>query len=220
VTDVVDPYFDTEAGCLHNLLGIRDAAALATVEAAIVSRRARQVDRLAPVPTSVGDWCAVHRHLFGDVYEWAGEFRTVNITKGEHTFHPASHLGQATDYCASQMRQIADQTTPDKRLLSEQLSTLLSDMNEAHPFREGNGRTQRHIIGQLAAHHEHSIAWKAISPQQNIDLSIASGVEPHAFAPALRIAMDIAREYDVKRSPRPARGRDLQEPSQDSGLDL
>ncbi len=55
-------------------------------------------------------------------------------------------------------------------------------MNEAHPFREGNGRTQRVIVGQLAAHHDHPIAWRVCSPIQNIELSIAAVDDPQVFA--------------------------------------
>jgi cell filamentation protein len=151
----------------------------------------------------VDAWRAVHRHLFGDVYDWAGKFRTVNITKGTHTFHPASHLHIAVDYCATRIRDIARLDRPDRDLLAERLSELLADMNETHPFREGNGRTQRVIVGQLAAHHDHPIAWRAISPAQNIELSIAAGADPHAFARPIRIAMNVAADYDGSPAPAP-----------------
>jgi cell filamentation protein len=169
VTEFVDPYFDAEHGCLRNRLGITDPDELGAREHAIVAVRQRQLDQQPGAPAATVDaWRAVHRHLFGDIYDWAGEFRTVNITKGTHTFHPASHLHIAADYCANAMSDIARLDRPNRDVLAERLSELLADMNEAHPFREGNGRTQRVIVGQLAAHHDHPIAWRAFSPIQNI----------------------------------------------------
>ena len=208
MTDFVDPYLDAEHGCLRNRLGIIDPDELAATEHALVAVRQRQLQqRVDPPPTTVDAWQAVHRHLFGDVYEWAGEFRTVNVTKGTHTFHPASHLRTAAAYCATRMRDIARLDRPAVGLLAERLSELLADMNEAHPFREGNGRVQRFIVGQLAAHHDRPIAWRAISPAQNIELSIAAGVDPHAFARPIRIAMKVAADYDSSPDLRPATSR-------------
>lgn len=126
---------------------------------------------------------------------WAGEFRTVDIIKGTHTFHPVSHLRTATEFCSQQMQQIAHFDRPDPDALAERLSVLLSDMNETHPFREGNGRTQRFVIGRLAAQHGHPIAWRAIGPVQNLELSIASRSDPLAFARPLRTAMTAARGF-------------------------
>jgi cell filamentation protein len=159
VTEFVDPYLDAEHGCLRNLLEITDARLLAIEEAGIVAVRLRQLDdRVDVTPTTVEHWCSVHRHLFGDVCSWAGEFRTVDITKGTHTFHPVSHLYTAAEFCSQQMLQIAHLEGPDADTLAERLAVLLSDMNETHPFREGNGRTQRFVIGRLAAQHAHPIA--------------------------------------------------------------
>jgi len=196
VTEVVDPYLDAEHGCLRNLLEITDARRLAIEEAAIVAVRLRQLDdRVDVVPTTVGHWRSAHRHLFGDVYSWAGEFRTVDITKGAHPFHPVSHLYTAAAFCSQQMLQIAHLDRPDADTLAERLSVLLSDMNETHPFRDGNGRTQRFVIGRLSAQHDHPIAWRAIGPEQNIELSISSRSDPHAFAQPLRAAMTAARGF-------------------------
>ncbi len=128
MTEVVDPYLDAEHGCLRNLLEITDARRLAIEEAAIVAVRLRQLDdRVDVVPTTVGHWRSAHRHLFGDVYSWAGEFRTVDITKGAHPFHPVSHLYTAAAFCSQQMLQIAHLDRPDADTLVERSSTLRRD---------------------------------------------------------------------------------------------
>ena len=191
----VDPYVDPDSGTLRNLPGFDDAEELTLFEAHAVALRAQQLHvNPALIESTWGarQWMGVHRHLFQDVYDWAGEFRTINITKGEHTFHPADRLGPAVDYVASQLQAIAGLRFPSADELAEHLAVVLGDMNEAHPFREGNGRTQREVIGQLADLHGHPIAWETISAGDNVEASIASSTDPTAFALLLRNAMATA----------------------------
>lgn len=77
-----DPYVDASTGVLVNLLGIGDADDLAVAEAEIVTARIRQLDdaRL-PGDYDVAHLQAFHRQLFGDIYPWAGDFRTVNVAR-------------------------------------------------------------------------------------------------------------------------------------------
>ncbi len=77
-----DPYLNPESGALVNLLGISDPAALAVAEATIVAARTRQLEtRPLPGDYDVAHLQAFQRHLFDDVYPWAGDFRTVNIAR-------------------------------------------------------------------------------------------------------------------------------------------
>jgi fido (protein-threonine AMPylation protein) len=79
-----DPYCYPGTTVLKNVPGIQDQAALDEFEIAIVAQRSD-----APLPRgrfSLHHYCAVHRHLFQDVYHWAGRFRTVRISKGGSTF--------------------------------------------------------------------------------------------------------------------------------------
>lgn len=81
----VDPYTDPATGCLHNLLGITDPALLLVVEAAFAAEAERSLRAHPSLISQTWDaahWRAVHRHLFSDVYRWAGDFRTVDIQKG------------------------------------------------------------------------------------------------------------------------------------------
>ncbi len=82
-----DPYLDLRTGVLHNRLGITDAGELAQVEADISSFRIAQLWR-HPLP---GDYDLTHlrgfhRHIFGDLWDWAGELRTVRLGKGGAPF--------------------------------------------------------------------------------------------------------------------------------------
>lgn len=196
---VADPYLDPDSGILRNLPGFDDAQDLTQFEAHAVALRSQQLGGRSGIIEPTWDaryWKAVHLHLFQDVYDWAGEFRTVNFTKGDHTFHPADRLDLAADYVAGQLRAIAELDAPTIDQLAEPLAVVLGDINEAHPFREGNGRTQREIVGLLAGLHGHRIAWEAISPGDNITASIASSTNPTAFRSILRKAMIAGADGD------------------------
>jgi cell filamentation protein len=89
-----DPYSYRWTRVLRNIPGIRDGAALKRFETAITAQRSDE-----PLPTgrfSVRHYNAIHRHLFQDVYRWAGRVRTVRITKGTSTFCYPEHIFQST----------------------------------------------------------------------------------------------------------------------------
>lgn len=78
-----DPYVYPGTDVLRNLLDLRDAAALAEREAALSAIRVAQLERrFIPGDFDLAHLQATHRHIFGDIYPWAGELRTVRITKG------------------------------------------------------------------------------------------------------------------------------------------
>ncbi|MCL1996845.1 MAG: Fic family protein [Defluviitaleaceae bacterium] len=91
---------------------------------------------------------AIHKNLFQDIYTWAGEFRTVNIGKGNLfclVENIESYLGGVLDGLAKENYLIG--VARVQRI--EKLAVYFGDINAAHPFREGNGRTQRAFIELL-----------------------------------------------------------------------
>ena len=99
---------------------------------------------------------AIHAHLFGDVYDWAGQYRTVNISRGgagKVTHHFGDH--SSMDMYMRQVRRLIE-TTPWRDLEPDELADALANvhtrLNFAHPFREGNGRTTRIFMQHLAQH--------------------------------------------------------------------
>jgi cell filamentation protein len=99
VNDDVDPYLIPGTKVLRNRLGISDARRLDRIERRIVADR---IAEGAPVGAfDLGRLRAIHRHLFQDIYDWAGELRTVEINKGGHQFqfsalHPDRHVGRSS----------------------------------------------------------------------------------------------------------------------------
>ena len=121
---------------LENKLGIIDAVELARQEERLSKKRALEMfesgflDSLEPGTFSC--LSAIHKKLFGDIYDVAGEIRTVNIAKGNFRFAPVMYLKEALK-SIEKMPQQSFQQIVEKYV----------EMNVAHPFREGNGRSTR-----------------------------------------------------------------------------
>lgn len=172
-----DPYVDPASGVLLNLAGIRDAMELDRFEAEMSVMRQMELSRQ---PVS-GDFDlphlkAIHQYLFQDVYGWAGETRTVDIAKGGSRFGSYHFIGV---YLESVFSNLAEERKTWNRSmrdvdLSARLAEYLAEINAVHPFREGNGRTQRIFIGKLAAAHGLVIRWDWMTPGEMLEASIAS----------------------------------------------
>ena len=146
-------YFWPGTEILRNKLGIRDPAALAQTEFEFVAQRLEEGAPIAPLTPD--GYCALHRHLFQDLYDWAGAYRTANMR------HPA----QAGFFCkvefiSDQMRQafvrfraIGPDDLNAPETFAASIAGPLGDLNAIHPFREGNGRTMRALIDQIAREH-------------------------------------------------------------------
>lgn len=121
---------------LENRLGITDSAELARKEEALSKRKARELfesgflDTLTPGTFEA--LAQIHAYLFSGIYEFAGKLRTVNLAKGQFRFAPVMYLSEA-------LRHIDEMP---QRTFDEIVEKYV-EMNIAHPFREGNGRSAR-----------------------------------------------------------------------------
>ena len=162
-------------GVLRNKLGITDAALLQQAETTFVALRQAELARQPPGDQfDLDHLCAIHRTLFQDVYEWAGEIRQVDISKGTSLFAHFSYIAaNAQTLFASLAGEQALRGLPPDQFASR-AAYFLGELNVLHPFREGNGRTQRIFFTQLAAQAGYALDWSLISAQQMIDASILS----------------------------------------------
>ena len=150
---VEDPYCYPQTTVLKNRAGLRTQRALTRFEMAMAAQRADE-----PLPAgrlSVRHYCAIHRHLFQDVYAWAGQFRSMRISKAGSMFCYPEHI-------AREMRSLFGRLKHDKYL--RQLNTdefvrravhFLATLNAIHPFRDANGRTQLAFVALLADQARH-----------------------------------------------------------------
>jgi cell filamentation protein len=167
-----DPYVYPDTSTLRNLLGITDSERLDRVERRLIVQRTRR-----GVPSGEFDLAhlrAIHRHLFQDIYQWAGELRTVEINKGGHQFQFRRYIetGMADVHRRLvQGRFLRGLSVPE---FAQQAAAIIGDVNYVHPFREGNGRTQAQYLRQLAAQAGHDLDLARIDPVAWIEASKAS----------------------------------------------
>jgi cell filamentation protein len=151
-------YTDQQTGVLRNLADIADKDALTFAEAAVVTKRSNEL-KAKPIRIKDADALfAIHRHLFQDIYEWAGKRRTVEINKDGKQFFPTTHFDNAIVYINNLIADYKRIDKGDKQKLADALAVILDNVNYLHPFREGNGRTQREFIRSLALEQ----GWKLI----------------------------------------------------------
>jgi cell filamentation protein len=166
-----DPYLDLSTGVLRNRLGITDPAELARAEAELTALRLVELRRVAlPGCFDLAHLRAFHRFIFGDVYDWAGEPRTVSIGKGQ-LFCLPQHIESFAAEVFGRLagRRFLRGLGRDEFL--DLLAELLADINALHPFREGNGRAQRAFLSQLASDAGYLLRWTAMNPETNIEAS-------------------------------------------------
>ncbi len=170
-----DSYTDHN-GVLKNKLGLKDAPRLQAAEAHFsIGRQVELEQNPIPGQYDLEHLRKIHHYLFQDVYAWAGEVRTVDIAKGETLFC-------RSDYIVSEAKKIFTSLANDiPRLMDcntaefcEKLGYHLGEINALHPFREGNGRTQRMLVSQLAAECGRGVDWSLCSQKEMVQASIAA----------------------------------------------
>ena len=149
----IDPdftYTDPETGILRNLQDITDPDVLLFVESGAVTKQLQELYEKPIKIKGIDNLFEIHRHLFQDLYAWAGKKRTVEISKDGKQFFPTSHFDNAFIYINQLIAEFKIIPKNNKRQLGEKLAEILDNVNYLHPFREGNGRTQREFLRLLA----------------------------------------------------------------------
>ena len=164
-----DPWYCyPDSDVLRNKLGITDGKMLEEKEAAITSIRAMELDS-NPIEGGydLDHLRRIHRHLFSDIYEWAGELRTVDIAKG-NSFCPCANIESYSAQIFGELRRDDYLRNLDEDRFVEKVAYYLGEINVIHPFREGNGRAQRKFIEQLSIEAGHPLSFRSISREEMI----------------------------------------------------
>ena len=119
-------------------------------------------------------YLSIHNYLFEDIYPFAGKLREENISKGEFRFASFEYVEPELERILEQLKKENFLEGTSKKQLAERLAYYLSELNVLHPFREGNGRTNREFIRQLALKNGYILNLKNTSPKQVLDASIKS----------------------------------------------
>lgn len=167
-------YCYPETSVLINKLGIKSFLTLNEAERELTSIRVYDLEN-NPIK---GDFNLkhlqdIHKYIFQDLYNWAGELRTVNIAKG--------NMFCLYNYIDGASQDIFNKLEKDKYLIgmtkvkfTEKLAYYFSEINAIHPFREGNGRTQREFIISLARVNGYDLAFEKINTYMMLNASIES----------------------------------------------
>jgi cell filamentation protein len=169
-----DPYSDRSTGVFHNRLGILDAETLRRVEADLTYAAVAELEvRALPGAYDLAHLQAFHLEIFGDLYAWAGQLRSVRIAKTD-LFCLPQHI---QPYSAEVFSALAKETHLrglSRNAFVDRLTHYLAEVNAIHPFREGNGRAQRAFFHQLARQAGWPVDWSQLDPETNTAASIAS----------------------------------------------
>ena len=157
--------------CLVNKLGIRDEIKMAEVEAQITFAKAVMLEE-QPIEGdfSFTHFKKIHEFLFGDLYEWAGQVRNVDISKKRTRFLEANSIEDIAQKCFSRVSKRHFENLPFSEF-AKRIAEFYNDVNYIHPFREGNGRTQRIYFSHLIRHYGYDINFSEIDTD---DLMIAT----------------------------------------------
>lgn len=135
---------------LINKYDIRDEQQLSDVETLIVSSKAAQFE-LSPFPGTLDFeyYKSVHRFLFGDLYDWAGQVRTIDLSKQGTKFCPTTEIEERAALVFGRLQPVKFWRGCSFQEYVSEVVDLYCATNELHPFKEGNGRTQRVILTQF-----------------------------------------------------------------------
>ena len=167
-----DPYTYEDSTVLINKLNLRSQKKLNGFEAEITIRRASE-----PLPNGSLDfrhYCNIHRHLFQDVYTWAGEVRSVRMSKDGNPFCFPEHIDAQAAKLFADLKAANFLKSLSATEFSTEAAHFLGELNAIHAFREGNGRTQLSFLSLLADRADHPLDLKRLKPKAMLAAMIAS----------------------------------------------
>jgi len=179
---VNDPYCYPGTRVLINSVGLRDANLLAQFEGEMFRERMR-----VPLPFGrfdVAHYKALHKHLFGDVFAWAGEFRSVRIEKSGSVFCYPENIELAMTKLFHSLRDHNLYRNLSREEFICKAAHFLAEINAIHPFREGNGRTQTVFLTLISHQAGYPLDLEKLEPSEFLQAMVASfhGDESHLVA--------------------------------------
>lgn len=167
-----DPACYPGTNLLINLPDLRTQVELEAFEVETVGRRS-----LESPPTgdfNPAHYCALHRHLFQDVYSWAGQYRTIRTAKGASWFCYPENIVKEMDKLFVVLDQATFLPGVDVEAFVPAIADFLGDLNAIHPFREGNGRTQLYFVRLLGLRAGHPFRSEAVEGEAFLSAMVQS----------------------------------------------
>jgi cell filamentation protein len=165
-------YCYPNSSVLKNKLGITDGKDFARAERDLTSITVLEISE-SPIrgKFDLAHLMAIHKAIFADLFDWAGKLRTVNIAKG-NPFCQSAYLVDYADDLFGKLKAENYLSDVSSDELPERLAYYLSEINILHPFREGNGRTQRMFIDYLARYNGYHLDYSDVTDDEMIEVSV------------------------------------------------
>ena len=164
---------------LINKFNITDEKKLSNIEAAITFAKISQLEK-KPINGNfdLKHYKEIHRFIFEDIYEWAGELRKIEISKKGTFFAKVDDIEDLCIACFNRLDKMNCFSDNTKSEFIDNITDFYCVTNKIHPFREGNGRTQRVFISQLIRKNGYQIDFSAIDADELMIATIqaASGI--------------------------------------------
>ncbi|MBR6510500.1 MAG: Fic family protein [Clostridia bacterium] len=166
--------------CLINKFGIKDDKQLSLIEGQITFAKGSELEQ-NPIKGNFDfeHYKAIHKYLFDEIYEWAGIIRTVDLSKKGTKFAKVTEIEKLADACFSRLKS---ENYFKGQAFDEYINNIVDFycvINMLHPFREGNGRTQRIFISQLIRFAGYEIDFSSINTDDLMSATIhaANGID-------------------------------------------
>lgn len=212
MSGAADPYLIPGTDVLRNKLGITDRKTLEEVESDLSTVRIGQYepDPDTTMQGTVEELQRIHGYIFQDIYDWAGEIRTVDIHKsGGMPFQPLEMFRNGAVYAEETLRNDNLLRGMDHDRFIDRLAVNYDNFNVLHPFREGNGRTQRLFWSLMADQAGWQLDWTKTTAGQ-IAWTSKQAMERGDYRP-------LKYMFDEIAEPSPERFRTI-EPGSEQGL--
>ncbi len=171
-------YCYKDSDVLVNKFDIHDNKKLEEIERKIVLAKLYELRQNHQIGNfDVSHFVGIHRFLFEDIYPFAGLFRNENIAKGNFSFAEWEYIEDELKKLLDQLKEENYLQNLDRNIFIKRLSYYMAELNVLHPFREGNGRTIREFIRQLAYKNGYVLNLKNINPKEMLYACIRSVID-------------------------------------------
>lgn len=170
-----DKYCYHGSDVLKNRLNIKNFDLLVLAEKDITDISANLIEFSLP-PYDLNYLCSIHRQLFSDIYDWAGELRDIDISKMDTRFCTVNRILPESDKIFSSLAKQNYLEGLERPALVKWAAEYYGEINMLHPFRDGNGRAQRILIEHIVVNAGFEIDWTDIQTDEWLAANIDSVV--------------------------------------------
>ena len=184
-------YCYQNSNTLINKLEIKDQLTLQKYEARITAAKLLALRQEGITGNfDKNHFVSIHKYIFEDIYPFAGKFRTENIAKGYFRFAEWEYIEEELDKLLLKLKNENYLNEKSEVELAKAIAYYMSELNVLHPFREGNGRTIREFIRQLALKNGYTLNLKKVEPKKMLNASIKSIIDTEELENIIKICLE------------------------------